>query len=100
MDEPTDTIPWYKSQVLQGILVAMITHALVRLHIAQRFAPDQVAEFVNDTLDMLGFVYAASAAYHRVRSPLPPVAINKAAADAANTKPSASSTISPGASSP
>lgn len=73
--------PWYKSQVLRGVAVVVVTRILARFHIE---IPGVGAGDVVDTLlDLASLAGAAYAAYGRVSSPNLPIVATQAKADAA-----------------
>lgn len=83
MDEIPSAIPFYKSKVLRGIAIATVSQILSRFHITAQFAP-QAAPIVDTALDLLSLYFAYSAAYARVKHPLPAITSTQAKADAAN----------------
>jgi hypothetical protein len=86
MDQTPAAIPWYRSNVLRGILVATIAGIASRFHLTAKFAPDasQIADTLLDLVSLAGAAYAAQA---RVRKPMPVVTTTKAQAEAINNAP-------------
>lgn len=83
MSEPN--APWYKSAVLRGIALIVISRILARFHIE---IPGVAAGDVVDTLlDLATLGGAAYAAWARVKHPLPNLTTTQAKADAANAAP-------------
>lgn len=95
-------IPWYKSAVLRGVLVAIFTQAIARIagkyhiDIAQLTAlginPDALAQMVLDGISTAALAYAA---HGRVVKPNPPITLTKKQADAANAAPAPTTTQPP-----
>jgi hypothetical protein len=85
MADTPNAIPWYKSNVLRGLLVVVLTHTLVHYHIVSQFTPDDIGSFVDELMSLLGYAGAGLAAYARVKTPMPAVTLTKAKADSLNT---------------
>jgi len=83
------TIPWYRSQILQGILVAAVAQGLAHSGLAKVITPDQGVAVVNYILEALSAAAAAYAARARVVGPVHPISGTKTAqaAIAAATTP-------------
>lgn len=81
--EPQEHEVWYRSQVLRGIAIATLTQILNRFHFTAHFAP-QAAAYVDTIIDLVSFYFICSAAYARVKHPLPKVTLTQAQADRAN----------------
>lgn len=81
-----DNIPWYKSTILRGIAIATVAQLLSRFHITAQFAPN-AAVIVDTLLDLTSLYFAFSAAYARVKHPLPNIVTTQAKADKANAAP-------------
>jgi hypothetical protein len=89
-----DVIPWYKSAILKGILVAVSGQVIKAVtdhyHIqsdtlaALGIDPNGLADWIMNILSSAAAAYAVHA---RVAKPVPPVTLTKAAADAANSAP-------------
>jgi hypothetical protein len=79
-----DPIPWYRSNVLRGLLVAIVSYVLTLLGISERF-PD-VGVHVDNGLKFIEFAALAYSAWARIRSPIQPVVASQAAADRATLK--------------
>lgn len=86
-------IPWYKSQVLQGLLIAVVSQGILR--IKQQFGIDLTiygidansgAAWLLDVISALAIAYSARA---RIASPLPQVTATTAQAAALNNPPTA-----------
>lgn len=84
-------IPWYKTAVIRGILVAVFTQLLAG--VARKFHMDIGAlaaigldanTLTEIALDGIGAAAAAYALHGRVVKPLPAVTLTKKQADAAN----------------
>lgn len=85
---PPAAIPWYRSHVLQGILVAVIAQGLLRLK--TQFGIDltlsgidanSAANWIIDGISAAALAYATRA---RVSKPMPAVTANKTQAAAIN----------------
>lgn len=81
---PPAAIPWYKSNVLRGLLIVVITHTLAHYKLISQFTPTDIGIFVDDGLSVLGYLAAGFSAYARVRDPNPPITTTKAKAEAKN----------------
>jgi hypothetical protein len=68
-----DKMPWYKSNVLRGLLVAGLVFIAQKVGIASAFGDADAAKLVDLGLGFVEGVGMAFAAYHRVASPTPPV---------------------------
>lgn len=66
-----DSIPWYQSKVLRGLLVAVVSYLLTLLGITDRL-PD-AGVYVDNTLKLVEFAALAYSAWHRIHSPTPPI---------------------------
>lgn len=90
MSDPTPVVvpvtPWYKSQILQGILVAVITQLVAHSNLAGIVTSDQVAGVVNWILEGISAAAAAYAARARIVGPVHPIAGTKTAQNAALAK--------------
>jgi hypothetical protein len=85
-DSIVPTTPWYKSQILQGIIIAVVAQALTHSGLISIITPDQGVAVVNYCLESLSFAAAAYAARARLVGPVHPIAGTKtaqAAVDAA-----------------
>lgn len=82
-----DTIPWYKSRVLQGLIASAVTGILAHFHLSSYFTSADISGIVDWIMDGISFAALVYAAHGRVTKPSPPVAISKAAADKANAVP-------------
>ena len=87
MNDQPAAIPWYKSNVLRGIFVVVVTHALTHYKLISQFTPTDIGEFVDEMLSAVGFLAAGFAAYARVHQSMPAVTTTKAKADEINTPP-------------
>lgn len=72
------TIPWYQSNTLRGLLVAVVAFALNLAGLDAQF-PD-AGQYVDKALDLVTLSAMVFAAWARTRQPTPP--ISQAAADA------------------
>jgi hypothetical protein len=84
-------IPWYKSHVLQGILVAVIAQGILRLKAQFGIDLSQYAAFGLDAngiamwiMDIISAAALSYAARARVSKPMPAVTANKTQAAAIN----------------
>lgn len=87
----TTAIPWYKSAVLRGLLIAVSTQVIdkVQAHYHMNLSifgldAQDIADWV---LDVISAAAAAYAVHGRVSKPAPTVTLTKAAADAVNSTP-------------
>jgi hypothetical protein len=79
---PVEVTPWYKSKILNGILVAVITQLLAHSNAAALFTPDQVTGVVNWILEGVSALAATYAAQARIVGPVHPIAGTKTAQNA------------------
>lgn len=85
-DDPIPTaVPWYKSKVLQGILVTLVLQILSRTKFASFFSSDDVTAIVGYIFDAISAGSLFYAAHARVTKPNPAVVSSQAKADAINT---------------
>lgn len=77
------TIPWYRSKIIQRLALSIVIQALAVMHLSKFITPD-LAILVDDALEIVGIALAGWAVHARVVNPVPPVALNKKSADAAN----------------
>lgn len=68
-------IPWYKSNVLRGLVVGLVAFILKALGLAEQF-PD-VESYVDGFLNVVQFGAGVYAAWARMRMPNPPLTIGK-----------------------
>jgi hypothetical protein len=92
-------IPWYKSAVLRGILIAVLTQVLDKIQIRYHMNlslfglnAQDIADWVMDGISGAAITYAAHA---RVVKPSPVVTTTKAKADAINLQPPPPATPAP-----
>jgi len=92
-------IPWYKSAVLKGIIIAVLTQVLDKIQIRYHmnlsvFGLDAqvIADWAMDAISAAAMGYAAHA---RVVKPSPVVTLTKAKADAVNIQPPPLATPTP-----
>jgi hypothetical protein len=78
--------PWYKSPILHSLLVIAVTKTLVHYHIIDKFTEVDVANFVDEFLNWVGYIAIAVAGASRIRSPLAPVTLTQKTADTDNAK--------------
>ncbi len=79
-----NTIPWYRSKILQGILTSIVAQVLARSKLSSIITSDQAVQIIDFALDSISGAALAYAAHARVTKPIPPVSISKASADATN----------------
>jgi len=79
-----NTIPWYKSRILQGILASLVSQALARSNLASVISSDQALAIINWGLDGISAAALAYATHARVTKPSPPVSLTKASAASDN----------------
>ena len=72
-------IPWYKSNTLRGLLVAVLAQLVAIFHVSDAVTSDAIAANVDKFLDIISLIATAYAAYARSRQPTPP--LTQAAAD-------------------
>lgn len=83
MADPTPTaIPWYKSAVLRGLIVIVITQTLTHFKLVSQFTSTDIGSFVDGLLSVISYLAAAYAAYSRVSKPNPTITSTQAKADA------------------
>jgi hypothetical protein len=82
-----NTIPWYKSQIVQRLALSIVLQILAVLHLSQYAVAAELAPLVNDLLEAAGLGFALWAGHARLTKPVPPVALSKARAAAANDPP-------------
>jgi hypothetical protein len=75
-----NAIPWYKSNTLRGLLVAVLAFLLQHLGLGDQFADAGV--YVDYFLTGVEGLALAYSAWARSRQPTPPVTLTKAAAEA------------------
>jgi hypothetical protein len=78
------TSPWYKSPILHSLIVIAVTKTLVHYNIIDRFTSVDVSAFVDDILNVVGYIAIGIAGWSRIRSPLAPVSLTQKKADTAN----------------
>jgi hypothetical protein len=78
---PAVATPWYKSQVLRGVAIVVVTRILARFHI--QIPGVDAGEIVDTALDLATLGGAALVAYGRVSKPNLPIVATQAKADAA-----------------
>lgn len=72
------TLPWYKSNVLRGILAALVLEVARWLGVADKFDAEAVQTVVENLMHAFEFAALGFSAWSRARQPTPP--ITKAAA--------------------
>lgn len=80
----TTVIPWYRSKIIQRLALSIIVQLLAALHLSKLVTTSDLTLLVDDLLEAAGIGYAAWALHARATKPVPPVALSKKAADAAN----------------
>ncbi len=76
-----ESIPWYRSPVFVGLIVAFLSKGIEVLGLADKVAPDQVANIVNWILDGVTLASLAFAGFKRYKSSIQPLAVTKAGAE-------------------
>lgn len=66
-------IPWYKSNTLRALLVALIAQVLVWFGVADLLPAEQLEQFVDMGLKVTEVVAILAAGITRARQPTPPV---------------------------
>jgi len=106
VDDPIQqltAVPWYRSNVLRGILVSGASQIVASLqsHGVIKIAPD-IDFWVEILFQAAAIVAAAYAFYARTRHPTPPLTLSKANAAATNAanpnlpeSPNATTTVPP-----
>lgn len=61
-----ETMPWYKSRVLLGVLLSAVLKALVLLGVTGELAADQQAEWLDVIVLLSSFIGDAIAAHARI----------------------------------
>jgi hypothetical protein len=93
MNDAPAAIPWYKSAVLRGILVAVVTQIIgkvqAKYHIDVTTFGLNINDLVGWLMDLISAAAAAYAFHGRLVKPLPDITLTKAAAVAVNTAPAA-----------
>jgi hypothetical protein len=74
-------IPWYRSPVLVGALVSVITQLLALLGVADVFSEESVRTIVSGFLEFGALIAALVALWKRWRSKVQPITLTKAGAD-------------------
>lgn len=102
MNEEQDApvaIPWYKSAVLKGILIAVITQLIdkIQIHYHMNLSlfglnPQDIADWAMDAISAAAMGYAV---HGRVTKPAPVVTLTKAKAEAINEQPAPLATPAP-----
>lgn len=81
-----NAIPWYKSPVLVGAIVSVLS-GLVAMLGKQNILPTEViTTTVQNAMDIIAVVAAAFAAWKRATATAQPIKASQGAADAHNTK--------------
>lgn len=75
-----DAIPWYKSPVYVGAVVSIISQVLVLLGLGDKFAPEEIAKYVDAGFQILALAAVGYAAWKRQRSSVQPLTLTKAGA--------------------
>jgi len=78
---PAVATPWYKSQVLRGVAIVVVTRIAARFHI--QIPGVDAGEVVDTLMDLGTLAGAALVAYGRVSKPNLPIVATQAKADAA-----------------
>lgn len=78
---PAVATPWYKSGVLRGVAVVVVTRILARFHVS--IPGVDAGDIVDTLLDLGTLAGAAYAAYSRTTKPNLPIVATQAKADAA-----------------
>jgi hypothetical protein len=79
-----DTIPWYKSAIAQRLALAITIHIIGITPAAKYIVGLDLAPVVNDLLEAVGTALDTWALHARATKTVPPIALTKAKADAAN----------------
>lgn len=79
-----NSIPWYKSPVLVGALVTMLTQAAVLFGVSDAISPDSIDKAVNGVLEVISLGAAIVALVARARSNVQPVTLTKTDAQERN----------------
>lgn len=79
-----NAIPWYKSAIVRQAALAILIHIIGFTPLAKYLAGVDLAPLVDGLLEALGTYLDASILHTRITKPIPPVALTKAKADAAN----------------
>lgn len=67
------TIPWYKSNTLRGLAVALLLQIVAWLGLTEAIDSEEVERNVDVTLGVIEFLAISYAAWARARQPTPPV---------------------------
>jgi hypothetical protein len=79
-----DTIPWYKSAIAQRLALAIVIHIIGLTPAAKCIVGLDLAPLVNDLLEVIGTGLDTWALHARATKSVPPIALTKAKAVAAN----------------
>lgn len=80
-----DTVVWYKSAVIRGLLTVFVTQAIARLHLGAYLTNSE--EVVNAIMDLISTAALAYAAHGRISKPNPPVTLIRRTAIVTDTTP-------------
>lgn len=67
-----ETMPWYRSNVLRGLLVAILAFALQALGVTDN-VESEAGKYADAGLQIIELAALAWAGYARVRQPTPPI---------------------------
>lgn len=79
-----ETIPWYKSAIAQRLALAILVHIIGLTPAAKYIVGLDLAPLVNDLLEAVGTALDGWALHARATKDVPPIALTKAKAQAAN----------------
>jgi hypothetical protein len=82
-----DALPFYRSPVFISVIVSIITQATVVLGVADAVTTEDIAKFVDLTLQIVALAAAGYAAWKRKRSNIQPLTLTKGGAEKQNAAP-------------
>jgi hypothetical protein len=82
-----DALPWYRSPVFVSVCVSIISQLAVVLDVADQVTTDDIAKWVDLTLQLVALGFAGFAAWKRKRSDIQPLTLTKGGAQKQNVTP-------------
>ena len=68
-----NTIPWYKSNTLRALVIALLVQVVTWIGLTDNVSNEEVAENVDRVLAVIEFLALAWAAWARLKQPTPPI---------------------------
>jgi hypothetical protein len=84
--ETQAAIPWYQSTVIRRLALSILIQILALTHLSKFFAGVDLAQLVDDILQLAAMAYAGWAIHARVTKNNPEVVSSQAKADVANSQ--------------